>query len=73
MGMVEPWLQRCSQQTLDNLDPRLGRSLLFLQVRLQIKEEQEEGTCPPEVKIYYKIVVIKSCGIHWRIVFTGVS
>lgn len=32
MGMVEPWLQRCSQQTLDNLDPRLGRSLLFLQV-----------------------------------------
>lgn len=30
--MVEPWLQRCSQQTLDNLDPRLGRSLLFLQV-----------------------------------------
>ena len=32
MGMVESWLQRCSQQTLDNLDPGLGRSRLFLQV-----------------------------------------
>lgn len=30
--MVESWLQRCSQQILDNLDPGLGRSRIFLQV-----------------------------------------
>lgn len=30
-------------------------------------KEQEEGTGPTEVKIYYKTAIIKSCDIHKRI------